>query len=56
MKDIYYSWSEKEILSDVDMGKAKVPRNFFSGLHEHLSPTGAVPLCRPFWYDNHEYR
>ncbi len=42
MKDIYYSWSEKEILSDADMGKAKALRNFFSYLHEHLSPTGAV--------------
>lgn len=42
MKDIYYSWSEKEILADADMGKAKVLRNFFSYLYEHLSTTGVA--------------
>lgn len=42
MKDIYYSWSEKEIIADTEMGKAKVLRNFFSYLHEHLSSVGAV--------------
>ncbi|OIO33462.1 MAG: hypothetical protein COZ49_03925 [Candidatus Yonathbacteria bacterium CG_4_10_14_3_um_filter_47_65] len=43
MKDIYYSFSEKEILADIDHGKANILRSFFAYLAGNLSDL-RVPL------------
>lgn len=42
MEDMYYPFSEKEVLVDVDFGKANVLKSFFEYLHENLQDTGAV--------------
>ncbi|MAF59720.1 hypothetical protein CL631_02670 [bacterium] len=42
MNDIYYPFSEEFVVSDPDLGKARVVRGFFSYLSKKLRPTGAV--------------
>ena len=42
MKDIYFPFSEKIVVSNPDIGKAEVVRNFFSYLHDNLKDTGAI--------------
>lgn len=42
MQDIYYPFSEERIVSNPDLGKAEVLREFFSYLHSNLKDTGAV--------------
>ena len=37
MRDIYYPWSEEQIIADPDFGKAKVLRDFFTYLDKALS-------------------
>ncbi len=42
MRDIYYPFSEERIVSDPDMGKAEVMREFFQYLHNNLKDTGVI--------------
>jgi hypothetical protein len=42
MKDIYYPFSEEQVVEDPDFGKAKVLREFFTYLYTELEDTGAV--------------
>jgi len=42
MQDIYFPFSENDIITDPDFGKAKVIKSFFAYLDEGLSDTGAV--------------
>lgn len=42
MTNIYYPFSEERVMADVDTGKAKILREFFTYLDAKLSDTGAV--------------
>jgi hypothetical protein len=42
MNDIYYPFSEEKIRKDPSVGKARVLRNFFGYLYDHLHDSGAV--------------
>ncbi len=42
MKNMYYPFSEEEILADTNFGKAVVLRDFFAYLHDGLKDTGVV--------------
>lgn len=42
MRDIYYPFSEEKVVSDPDLGKAKIMREFFSYLRNGLEETGVV--------------
>lgn len=42
MDDMYYPFSEEEVLADINFGKANVLRNFFEYLHDNLKDTGVV--------------
>ncbi|MBL7045797.1 MAG: hypothetical protein ISR99_02095 [Parcubacteria group bacterium] len=42
MRDIYYPISEEFVVSDPELGKARVLRSFFSYLSQKLKPTGAI--------------
>lgn len=42
MKNIYYPFSEELVISDPELGKAKILREFFEYLHGQLKDSGAI--------------